>query len=66
MVGQAQEHTVINMINEKKFLQEIGFALSMVDSDNQEHKLCGLDLIIKEAEAQKQILKESNTIKESN
>jgi hypothetical protein len=46
------------MINEKKFLEQIGFALSMLDSGDPEYKLCALDLIEKEVEAQKQIIKE--------
>ena len=46
------------MINEKKFLEQIGFALSMLDSSDTEYKLCALELIEKEVEAQKHIIKD--------
>lgn len=46
------------MINKSKFLKSIELQLSMLDSSDPEYKLCALDLIEKEVEAQKQIIKE--------
>ena len=46
-------------LNEETFLKKIGFALSGISEPDIETKLVFLDLIAKEVEAQKEILKQN-------